>query len=331
MVKNNPKPTSDIIFRKLFGSDENKDLLVELINAVLMEPSAGGSTDLPAPQQIVDVVIKNPFQLADYDGAKESILDIKAVDQAGRWYDVEIQMLGHAYYGRRAIYYAAKTYVEQLESGAPYGNLNPTIGIHFLGYNMFSDARVVRQFTFADVETNDRPEQLSDLRLYFVELEKFHKDWSALATALDLWMAFLIHGEHLHKSSLPPVMHSSPGVVKAVVELERFGSDPSTRMVYEGWEKARMASVAEIEYAVEQERRAKAAEIQYAEEHGIEIGEERGQSRLLMRQLTRLLGDPPTAVSAGIEQLSSAQLLELGEALFDFHSYADVEAWLKSH
>src|SRR6185312_12818997 len=99
-------PKIDFVFRKLFGSDENKDLLISLINSVV-EPTS----------PIVDVTIKNPFNLAAYRKSKVSILDIKAVDQDGQWYDVEMQVEAHVLYGRRAIYYLAKTYVEQIDAG----------------------------------------------------------------------------------------------------------------------------------------------------------------------------------------------------------------------
>src|SRR3569833_1592866 len=68
-------PRVVFVFRKLFGSDENKDLLISLINSIV-EPEFS----------IVDVEIKNPFNLAAYINDKGSIFDIKAVDQDGVWY-----------------------------------------------------------------------------------------------------------------------------------------------------------------------------------------------------------------------------------------------------
>ncbi len=151
-------PKIDVVFRKLFGSEENKDFLISLINSVVnMSPP------------IVDVTIKNPFNLAAYRGAKESILNIKAVDQNGVWYDVEMQIDAHIVYGRRAMYYLAKTYSDQLETGDDYSKLNTTIGIHLLDFRYFDDDRVLRQFVFKDTETNHAPRELDGVRLYFVE------------------------------------------------------------------------------------------------------------------------------------------------------------------
>ncbi len=48
-------PKIDIVFRKLFGSDENKDILLSLINGVL-----------DCQPMLTDLTIKNPYQLATY-------------------------------------------------------------------------------------------------------------------------------------------------------------------------------------------------------------------------------------------------------------------------
>jgi hypothetical protein len=81
---NRISPKTDFVFRKLFGSDENKDLLISLINS-LVGPEI----------RFTDVTIKNPFNLAEYPRQKQSILDIKAVDENGVWYDIEMQIIAH--------------------------------------------------------------------------------------------------------------------------------------------------------------------------------------------------------------------------------------------
>ncbi len=57
-------------------------------------------------------------------------------------------------------------------------------------------------------------------------------------------------------------------------------------------------------------------------------GELVGEARMLLRMLARRLGDLPSSVSDRIQQLTVSQLEDLGEALFDFVSLADVESWL---
>ena len=65
-------PTSDFFVRYLLGQEENKSVLLDFINAVLTD-----SGFKPA----VDLTIENPFNLKSYMSDKESILDVKAIDE----------------------------------------------------------------------------------------------------------------------------------------------------------------------------------------------------------------------------------------------------------
>ena len=111
-------PRVDFAFKKLFGSAENKDLLISLINAIISEQ-----------EQIVDVELMNPFNLADYQAGKMSILDIKAKSEKGVWINVEMQISEDIYFDKRAIYYWAKLVTEQLSEGRLYKELKKTISI----------------------------------------------------------------------------------------------------------------------------------------------------------------------------------------------------------
>ncbi len=71
------------------------------------------------------------------------------------------------------------------------------------------------------------------------------------------------------------------------------------------------------------------------EARGLERGEARGLERglqqeqaLILRQLTRKLGNIPSELPARVNSLSIEQLESLGEALLDFNAIADLENWL---
>ncbi|MGO8673891.1 MAG: DUF4351 domain-containing protein [Capsulimonadaceae bacterium] len=90
-----------------------------------------------------------------------------------------------------------------------------------------------------------------------------------------------------------------------------------------------MASAAELQYAQEQGiERGIEQGIEQGIERGIEQGVLRGQQRVLHRLLARHIGELPPSVAARVDTLTSDQLEELSEAMFDLNSYADVEAWL---
>ena len=53
----------------------------------------------------------------------------------------------------------------------------------------------------------------------------------------------------------------------------------------------------------------------------------RGRQSLLLRLMTRHMGEVPPGIQARLDNLTTAQLDDLGEALFDLNSYTEVEAW----
>ena len=64
------------------------------------------------------------------------------------------------------------------------------------------------------------------------------------------------------------------------------------------------------------------------EERGEKRGEKRGERRLIQRQLHRRFGPLPTAQEAALNILETEALEALGEALLEFSSLADLDAWL---
>src|SRR5579872_6581060 len=294
-------PKIDVVFRKLFGSEENKECLISLINSVVnTEPS------------IVDVSIKNPFNLADYRGAKKSILDIKAVDDHGVWYDTEMQIEAHVLYGRRALFYLSRTYAEQLEAGNDYSKLNTTIGSHFLDFRYFDDDRIVRQFVFRDNDTGLAHKELGGVRLYFIEMAKFDLDWPEIRTALDRWVAFLNRASGIERSALPAPLAAEPALVRAAAQLERMGLNPEERGIYEGEVKRRMVD---------------AIQIRSAEERGEERGEAHGIRDTILRIGTKRFGPPSADIVSKVEAVTAAASLRtIADRLLESESWHELLA-----
>jgi predicted transposase/invertase (TIGR01784 family) len=314
-IKANPK--IDLVFRKLFGSETNKDLLISLINSVV-SPT----------YHLVDVIIKNPFNLADYMPFKESILDIKAVDQNGIWYDVEMQLTPHVLYGKRALFYLSKVYTEQLERASDYSSLNTTIGIHFLDFEYFKDERIVRRFVFKDSETDEAPEELSSLQLYFVEMGKFDKEWSEVRSALDRWIAFLNRAVELNRLELPAQLKMDPVIVSAAEELESFGLNSKEREIYESEVKAFMVDQIQLRTAKEEGLQQG---IQEGIQQGMQEGVQQGMQSVLLRQMSLRLGDVPSTIADRVNGLRIEDLDDLSADRLELNSYSEIEHWLTQH
>jgi predicted transposase/invertase (TIGR01784 family) len=204
-------PRVDFAFKKLFGSEENNDLLPALVNAIL-EPEI----------KIAELTVKNPYNLADYKAGKLSILDIKAKDDGGRWYNIEMQVNEDAHYDKRAIFYWAKLVTEQLTEGRMYAELKSTISINILDFLYTPGERFHSRYGILNRETceDDRLHGVFDL--HYLELRKFHKRFDELTTALDRWATFLSRAHELDKRALPSGMTGDPYIQKAVEAVDRM-------------------------------------------------------------------------------------------------------------
>ena len=69
--------------------------------------------------------------------------------------------------------------------------------------------------------------------------------------------------------------------------------------------------------------------ITYAEQQGEQRGQQKGRGQLIIRQLKKRFGEVPEAISSQIEDLSIADLDNLGEDSLDFNNLEDLFSWLQ--
>ena len=304
MAKVNPK--IDLVFKKLFGSEENKDILLSLINAVL-----------PEHQQIAVIEIKNPYNLSDYAEGKLSILDIKAEDEYGNLYDIEMQIKGTTFYGKRTLYYWAKIFGSQLDylteeeikkkekRGKSYSDLNKCIVISLMDFEFFKDDRYQRCFVLKDKDTDETHIDLDYLDLYFVELEKFENKHQSVKTVLDRWIKFLNHANLYSKDNLPQELAEIEAIKKATERLEVMYLDKKEREYYDAQQKRYLDEAARIQEAVQQA-------VQEAVEQAVqEAVQQAVQEAVEQTSLNRNIEVAKTAIKKGLDNSFIAELTGL--------------------
>lgn len=227
-MTNTINPRVDIAFKKIFGVEENKDLLISLINAIV------GEND-----QIVDVMLLNPYNPKNFREDKLSILDIKAKGADDKRYNIEIQISDEADYDKRALYYWARLYTEQLQGGEDYSKLSKSIGIHILNFvSILETEKYHNVFRIKEDETQHL--YFKDLELHTIELKKFSKNADAklsdivakIKSSLDMWAAFLTRHDLLNKEYLPKEL-DKPELKKALNVLDVMNFVPAEREAYE--------------------------------------------------------------------------------------------------
>jgi predicted transposase/invertase (TIGR01784 family) len=231
-------PKIDLVFKKLFGSEENKDILLSLINAVL-----------PLNQQIAKITLKNPYNVSDYAEGKLSILDIKAEDEHGKLFDIEMQIRGSKFYGKRALFYWAKMFGSQLDYVLDesqnndntleigYSDLKKCIVISLMDFNFFEDPEYRRFYTLKDGDTNEQHKDLDYLDLYFIELKKYKGKLQNLKTTLERWITFLNNAHKYDNKNLPKELAEIKEIRKATQTLETMYLDEQEKNYYESQQK----------------------------------------------------------------------------------------------
>jgi predicted transposase/invertase (TIGR01784 family) len=221
-------PRVDIAFKKIFGVEENKDLLISLINSIVSEED-----------QVVDITLLNPYNPKNFAQDKLSILDIKAKGESGKRFNIEIQISDEADYDKRALYYWAKLYTEQLKASQDYASLSKAIGIHILNFTSIPSVDKYHN-VFHVREKESGLLYFKDLELHTIELKKFSRDVNEeledivarVKNSLDVWVAFLTRNDLFNRDNLP-IKWNNPTLKKALTVLDVMNFGDEERDAYE--------------------------------------------------------------------------------------------------
>ena len=231
---------------------------------------------------IVDVTILNPINMKDFDSDKMSILDIKAIDSAGRRYNIEVQTTRPLGLPQRLTYYAAKQLIEQIGDGDQYADLRPSISICILDAVMFRGEPTL-QHAF-QLRTTSGLSLTDCLQVHIFELPKYviPSDNEPITDPVEAWLYFFRRAASLTREELLQRL-PDPIFAEAVGVLEMIAKTPEERQVYDDRLKA---------------ERDEWARTEQARLEGIEQGIEQGQriERIrVVRMLRDLVGDltPP--------------------------------------
>ncbi|MBI2570262.1 MAG: Rpn family recombination-promoting nuclease/putative transposase, partial [Candidatus Schekmanbacteria bacterium] len=142
-----------------------------------------GPAERPAAVEIL-----NPFSALQVVGDKQSVLDVRVTDQAGRRYDVEMMCYAHPALAERIVYYACRMVREQLGESDPYTRLRPVIVLVFTTSPLVpAEPRYHTTFRLRDGESAAVLSPL--MRIDIVELPKYDKPAGAAASLEEMWIS----------------------------------------------------------------------------------------------------------------------------------------------
>jgi predicted transposase/invertase (TIGR01784 family) len=225
-------PKTDFVFKRIFGSEARKPLLIALLNHLL---------ELDGDRCILDVQHLTTEQHVDVAELKLSIVDVKCTDATGRRFVVEMQVLKVEGFEKRVVYNASKAYVMQLRNADEYPALCDVVGVTICNFNLWSDKDVQGQFKVPMLSRWRMQEQhggergLSQVQYAFLELPKYAAG-ATPQTLIEKWAYFFREAKTL--TVVPPALAEGP--FRDAMEVAR-----ATNFSAEEWEAYERAKMAE--------------------------------------------------------------------------------------
>jgi len=272
------KPTIDYVFKRIFGDEKSKGILISFLNSLLAETQKS---------KIKDLEILNPNIEKEYKNDKESRLDIKAKLDNENLVNIEVQIQYDKNIDKRTLYYWSKIYSQQLNTGSAYQGLNKTITINILCFEYFPHQYIHSSYHIRHDKNHEI--LIDDLEIHMIELPKLLKYKQEMNETLKTWLLFLTDPEN---SVIEEKKKEMKEMSEAVGRLELISRSKVERE--KAWAREKyLNDIATIKRSAEEEGIEKGISI--GEKRGISIGkaegerfgEVKGRATLLCRQILK--------------------------------------------
>ena len=200
-------PYTDFGFKKLFGEEANKDLLIDFLNQLL-----------PDYHQIAKLTFRNNENLSEFAFERSAIFDIHCEAQNGERFIVEMQKAKINFFKDRSLFYTTFPIREQAKRGDEWDfRLTPIYMIAILDF--LYDEEAEKQKFLRSVALRDEDGELfyDKLHFKFIQMPLFNKTENELVTHFDKWIYFL---KNLASSNSIPDILREPIFEKAFHEAE---------------------------------------------------------------------------------------------------------------
>ena len=250
----------DLIFKRVFGTEEHKNWLANLVANLL---------DIPL-ESIENIEIQNTEIVPDYLNQKFSRLDfrVKVNDEI---INIELQVHFEEDYAERTLYYWSKLYSEQLKVKDAYGDAEKTICINILNFNLFDCKEYYSSFKIME---ESRHSILTDrFSIVFFELKKLKN--ARKNKPVEVWLD-LINAETEGDLEMIESTTNVKDIHDIIFTIREMSADEKTRYEAEMREKAIMDERSAL---TNSERRGFKRGIKKGEAIGLEKGKALGEKR----------------------------------------------------
>jgi len=179
-------PFTDFGFKKLFGSEPNKDLLIDFLNQVL-----------PGKHRIKDLTYASTEKLGNTETDRKAIFDLYCIGENGERFIVEMQKAKQNFFKDRSVYYSSFPIQEQAKKGDWNYQLAAVYMVGILDFT-FSEDELEREVRH-ELQLKDQKCRVfyDKLTYIYLEMPNFRKAEAELQTNFDKWMYILQELPHL--------------------------------------------------------------------------------------------------------------------------------------
>lgn len=304
-------PLTDFGFKRLFGTEPNKALLIDFLNVLL-----------PEQHTISDLSFRNSESVGNTTVDRKAIFDIYCESESGERFIVEIQKAKQNYFKDRSVYYSTFPIQEQAQKGTWNYQLSPVYTVGVLDF-VFDDHKDDDTILHRVELKNQKCEVFYDkLKFIYLELPKFTKRVDQLESHFDKWLFLL---KHLPDLSDPPqaLQEETFAQLFEVAEIANFS--PEEQVAYEDSLKY-YRDLKNVVDTSREEGREEGRE--KGREEGFEEGREYATANLVIRLLRKRFDALPESTEIFIKTLNIGVLEKLSEALLDLSDLEDLETWL---
>ena len=171
---------TDYGFKKIFGEEPNKNLLLDFLNELLKEEQG----------EIRDLTYLKTEQLGDTDIDRKAIFDLYCENERGEKFIVELQKSKQNFFKDRALYYSTFPIREQAERGDWNFKLKAVYTVAILDFVFDEDKDKPEKYRYdvklTDIDTNRV--FYDKLTFIYLEMPKFSKNLDELKTRFDKWL-----------------------------------------------------------------------------------------------------------------------------------------------
>lgn len=182
-------PFTDVGFKRIFGQEINKDLLLDFLNALL-----------EGERQVKSITLLDKEQIPLYEDDRGLTYDVYCTDENGEQFIVEMQNQNHLNFKDRTVYYLSQAIARQGYKGAQWKyDLKAVYGVFFLNFYL-PDANHHKLRTDILLADRSTQEVFSDkLRFIFIELPSFVKEEDECVNDFERWIYVLKNMDTLQR------------------------------------------------------------------------------------------------------------------------------------